>query len=171
MSICLYFPWSLGSLVKATTPSLSQKISIGSFMVGTTPRSPTKFFFHIASFDALLNAIYSDSHVELATVSCLELFQVTVPPFRVKTQPDCKQKLSWSVWKLASVYTSTLKSSLLPRIRNHSIVLHRYLRIFFTTVQCALPGFPWYLLTMLNAKVTSGRVHVIAYMIDTTVEA
>ena len=29
--------------------------------------------------------LYSDSHVESATVSCLELFQVTAPPLRVKT--------------------------------------------------------------------------------------
>nr|KAJ0189736.1 hypothetical protein LSAT_V11C800408040 [Lactuca sativa] len=50
---------------------------------GTTPRSPMKFFNHIASFDASLAAMYSDSHVESTTVSCLELFQVTAPPFRV----------------------------------------------------------------------------------------
>ena len=47
-----------------------------------------KFFNHIATFDILLAAMYSDSHVESATISCLELFQVIDPPFRVKTQLD-----------------------------------------------------------------------------------
>ena len=56
-------------------------------------------------------------------------------------------------------------------IRNVSLVLHRYLRMFLTTVQWALPGFPWYLLTMLKAKATTGLVHVIAYMIEQTAEA
>ena len=45
-------------------------------------------FKHIASFDALLDSMYSDLHVESATVSCLELFQVISSPLRVNTQPD-----------------------------------------------------------------------------------
>ncbi|GJX16172.1 hypothetical protein Tco_0217004, partial [Tanacetum coccineum] len=52
------------SLVKATALSVSQNISMGSCTVGTTPRSPMKFFIQIASFEASLAAIYSDSHVE-----------------------------------------------------------------------------------------------------------
>ena len=171
LSMCLDLPWSLGSLAKATALSLSQKISIGSLIAGTTPRSPMKFFSHIASFAASLAAIYSHSQVESAIVSCLELFQEIAPPFRVKTQPDWERKLSLSVWKLASLYPTTLKSSLPPRVRTQSLVLRRYLRIFFTAVQCALPGFAWYLLTMLRAKATLGRVHVIAYMVDPTAEA
>ncbi|KAL4589133.1 hypothetical protein LXL04_002035 [Taraxacum kok-saghyz] len=76
------------SLVKATAPSLSQKISRGSTMPGTTPRSPMKFFSQTASLAASHAAMYSDSHVESATVSCLELFHVTAPPLSKNTHPD-----------------------------------------------------------------------------------
>ncbi|GJU98083.1 mitotic spindle checkpoint protein MAD2 [Tanacetum coccineum] len=73
----------LSSDLKATALSLSQNISMESCTVWTTPRSPMKFFIQIASFEASQAAIFSDSHVEYAaTVSCFELFYVTVPPFK-----------------------------------------------------------------------------------------
>ncbi|GJY73343.1 hypothetical protein Tco_0477774 [Tanacetum coccineum] len=75
----------LSSNLKATALSLSQNISIGSCTVRTTPRSPMKFFIQIASFEASQAAIYLDSHVESATVSCFELFHVTAPPFNKNT--------------------------------------------------------------------------------------
>ena len=78
----------LGGFGKATTLTLSQKISIGSWIEGTTPRSPMKFFNHTAALDASQAAIYSDSQVESATVSCFELFHDTAPPFNKNTQPD-----------------------------------------------------------------------------------
>jgi hypothetical protein len=43
------------------------------------------------------------SVVESVTVSCLELFQLTAPPFIVNTKPDCDFNSSRSVWKLPSV--------------------------------------------------------------------
>ncbi|KAL4572775.1 hypothetical protein LXL04_019559 [Taraxacum kok-saghyz] len=92
-----------GSLVKATAPVLSQKSFTGSLILGTTPRSLMNSLSHIASFDASLAAMYSDSQVDSATVSCLELFQDTAPPFNKNTQPDCERASSRSVWKLASV--------------------------------------------------------------------
>ena len=57
-------------------------------MIGTTPTSLMKFVNQTASFDASLAAMYSDSQVESAIVSCLELFQVTAPPFNVNNHPD-----------------------------------------------------------------------------------
>ncbi|KAK8670845.1 hypothetical protein V6N13_037459 [Hibiscus sabdariffa] len=67
------------------------------------PSSVTNFLIQTTSFTASLAAIYSASVVESATVSCFELFQLTVPPFRQKTNPDCDRESSLSVWKLASV--------------------------------------------------------------------
>ncbi|GKB48058.1 hypothetical protein Tco_0898811 [Tanacetum coccineum] len=46
---------------------------MGSCTVETTPRSPMKIFIQIASFEASQAAIYSDLHVESATVSCFKL--------------------------------------------------------------------------------------------------
>ena len=40
------------------------------------------------SFAASEAAMYSASIVESATVSCLELFQLTAPPFTLNTKPD-----------------------------------------------------------------------------------
>ena len=57
---------------------------IGLEQLGTTPNSETKFLIHIASEAA----IYLASIAKSATVSCLELFQLTTPPLRQITYPD-----------------------------------------------------------------------------------
>ena len=51
-------------------------------MEGTTPNSIMKFLIQTVSFVASAAAMYFDSAVESATVSCLELFQLTAPPYR-----------------------------------------------------------------------------------------
>ncbi|GJW34006.1 putative reverse transcriptase domain-containing protein [Tanacetum coccineum] len=48
-------------------------------------------------FEASQAEIYSDSHVESATVSCFELFHVTAPPFNKNTQPDYERLSSLSL--------------------------------------------------------------------------
>ncbi|KAK8556311.1 hypothetical protein V6N12_002719 [Hibiscus sabdariffa] len=78
-------------------------ITVESDMLGTTPSSVTNFLIQTASFAASLAAMYLASVVESATVSCFELFPLTAPPFRRKTNPDCDRESSLSVWKLASV--------------------------------------------------------------------
>jgi hypothetical protein len=60
-------------------------------------------FGNTPSFAASEAAMYSASVVESATVSCLELFQLTAPPFNVNTNPDYNFESSLSVWKLALV--------------------------------------------------------------------
>jgi hypothetical protein len=51
------------------------------------------------------------------------------------------------------------------------IVLRKYLRMFFTTVQWLSPRSDWYLLIALRAYETYGCVLIIAYMIDPIAEA
>ena len=46
---------------------------------GLLQDQPIKFFNQAISFDASIVVMYSDSQVESATVSYLELFQVTTP--------------------------------------------------------------------------------------------
>src|SRR5664279_976588 len=103
LSMCLFFWCHLGSLACAIAPELSQYTSNGLDKLGTTPRSIRNFLIHTPSFAASEAAMYSASVVESATVSCLELFQLTAPPFKVNTYPDCERDSSKSVWKLASV--------------------------------------------------------------------
>ena len=67
-----------------------------------TPRSDMNSFMHIASFAASEAAMYSASHVDPATTLCLELHQLTAPPFNVNTYPVCDLESSGSVSKLAS---------------------------------------------------------------------
>ncbi|KAL4568701.1 hypothetical protein LXL04_024316 [Taraxacum kok-saghyz] len=88
--------------IKATAPSLSQKISRGSKMPGTTPRSPMKFFDQTTYLAPSHVAMYSDSHVDSDTMSCFELFHVIAPPLSKNTQPDYDRESSLSVWELAS---------------------------------------------------------------------
>ena len=71
----------LGSLVKAIAPVLSQKIFIGPDALGMTPRSDMNSFIQTLSFAASEAAMYSASHVDPATTLCLELHQLTAPPF------------------------------------------------------------------------------------------
>ena len=72
-------------------------------MLGTTPSPVMNFLIQTASLAASEAAIYSASVVESATVSYLELLQLTAPPFKQNTYPNCDRKSSLSVWKLASV--------------------------------------------------------------------
>ncbi|KAK8690667.1 hypothetical protein V6N13_074198 [Hibiscus sabdariffa] len=72
-------------------------------MLGITPNSVMNFLIQTASLAASLVAIYSASVVESATMSCFELFQLTAPPLRQNTKPDCDRESSLSVWKLASL--------------------------------------------------------------------
>ena len=83
-------------------PVLSQKIFIGPDALGMTPRSDMKSFIQTPSFAASEVAMYSASHVDLATTLCLELLQLTAPPFNVNTYPVCDFESSGSVSKLAS---------------------------------------------------------------------
>jgi hypothetical protein len=71
--------------------------------LGSTPSSIRNFLIQTPSFAASKATMYSASIVESATVSCLELFQLTAPPFIVNTIPDCDFESSLSVWKLASL--------------------------------------------------------------------
>jgi hypothetical protein len=47
------------------------------------------FLIQTPSFAAFETAMYSAFVVESATISYLELFQLTTPPFNVNTNPDC----------------------------------------------------------------------------------
>ncbi|EFH51116.1 predicted protein, partial [Arabidopsis lyrata subsp. lyrata] len=60
---------------------------MGPEILGTTPSSVMNFLIQTASLAASEAAIYSASVVESATVLCLELFQLTAPPLRQKTNP------------------------------------------------------------------------------------
>ena len=100
--MCLVFLWNLGSLASAIAPVLSQKSLIGPDALGMTPRSVMNSFTQIASCAASEAAMYSASHVDPATTLCLQLHQLTAPPFKIYTYPVCDLESSRSVSKLAS---------------------------------------------------------------------
>ena len=54
-------------------------------MLGTTSSLVMNFFIQTASLAASEAAMYSNSVVESAVVSYLELFELTAPPFNVNT--------------------------------------------------------------------------------------
>src|SRR3954467_13464496 len=100
--MCLVFFSNLCSLASAIAPVLSQKRAIVPVVWGMTPRSVMNSFIHIASCDASEAAMYSVSHVDPATTLCLQLHQLTAPPFKINTYPVCDLESSRSVSKLAS---------------------------------------------------------------------
>mgnify|MGYP000465839875 CR=1 FL=1 len=75
---------------------------IGPDALGMTPRSVMNSFTQIASCAASEAAMYSASHVDPATTLCLQLHQLTAPPFNIYTYPVCDLESSRSVSKLAS---------------------------------------------------------------------
>ena len=100
--ICLVFLWNLGSFARAIAPVLSQKRVIGPDALGITPRSVMNSFIQTASCAASEAAMYSASNVDPATTLCLQLHQLTAPPFKIYTYPVCDFESSRSVSKLAS---------------------------------------------------------------------
>ena len=70
--------------------------------IGMTPRSDMNSFIQTPSSVASEVAMYSASYVDLATTLCLELLQLTAPPFNINTYPVCDLESSGSVSKLAS---------------------------------------------------------------------
>src|SRR3954463_1356046 len=93
---------NLDSFAKAIAPVLSQKIFIGPDALGMTPRSDMNSFIQTPSLAASEAAMYSASDVDPATTLCLELHELTAPPFNVNTYPVCNLESSGSVSKLAS---------------------------------------------------------------------
>ena len=69
-------------------PLLSEYRTTRSTMLETTHSSMMNFLTQIASFIALDVEMYLASVVESVVVTCLELFQLTTPPFRVKIYHD-----------------------------------------------------------------------------------
>ena len=70
--------------------------------LGMTPRSVMNSFTQIASCAASEAAMYFASHVDPATTLCLQLHQLTAPPFKIYMYPVCDLESSRSVSKLAS---------------------------------------------------------------------
>ena len=101
--ICLVFLWNLGSLAWEIAPVLSQKRAIGPDALGITPQSVMNSFIQTSSCAASKAAMYSTSHIDPATTLCLQLHQLTAPPFKIYTYPVCDLESSRSVSKLASM--------------------------------------------------------------------
>ena len=81
---CLDPWWDLGSLASAIAPLLSQFNGTGSATNRTTPNPIRNLRIQTAYFAASATIIYSTYVFELAIVSCLEDFQLTVPLFKQK---------------------------------------------------------------------------------------
>ena len=71
------------------------------YMDDITPRSDMNSFIQTPSFAASKAAMCSASHVGPSTTLCLELHQLTAPPFNINTYPVCDLESSGSVSKLA----------------------------------------------------------------------
>ena len=100
--MCLVFLWNLGSLARVIAPMLSPKRVIGPDTLGIIPRSVMNSFIQTASCAASEAAMYSASHVDPATTLCLQLHQLTAPPFNKNMYPFYNLKSSGSVSKLTS---------------------------------------------------------------------
>ena len=91
----------MDSFAKAIAPVLSQKIFVGPDALGMTHRSDMNSFIQTPSFIAFEAAMYSASHVDPTTTLCLELLQLTAPPFNINTYRFCDLESFGSVSKLA----------------------------------------------------------------------
>ena len=92
-------------------------------------------------FTASEVATYSASVVESAMMSCLKLFQLIVPPLQMNIYPDIDFLSSGLDMKSESVYPSIRNLESSPKIKNKSLVLLKYLRMFFIAIQCSSSGF------------------------------
>ena len=79
--------------------------------------------------------------VKSAMIGYLELFQLTVPPLQTNTYLDVDFLSSGSDMKSESVYLLTHNSESPPKTKNKSLVLLKYLRMFFIAIQCSSSEF------------------------------
>src|SRR3954463_15259048 len=92
-----------GLLGKGNSSSVvTEERVIGADTLGITPRSVMNSFIQIASCAASEAAMYSASHVDPTTTLCLQLHQLTAPPFKIYTYMVCDLESSRSMSKLAS---------------------------------------------------------------------
>ena len=118
---------------------------------GITSSSTMNFLNQNSSLAAADAVMYSTFMVESIIIGCLELFQLTAPPLHRNTKFDVDFLLSMSDIKSESVYPYTRKSPP-PKIKKRSLILLKYLTIFFTAIQCFSSGFDRYLLITLTTK-------------------
>ena len=97
-------------------------------------------------------------------IGYLKLFQLVEPPLHKNTHPDVNFLSSGSDIKSKLVYPSTHNSNPPSKIKNKFLVLFKYLRIFFTIIQCSSSGFNWYLFVTLTVRATLDHVHNMAYI-------
>ena len=91
-----------GLLGKGNSSSVVTEESDRPRRIGYDSRSVMNSFIQIASCAAFEDAMYPTSHVDPATTLCLQLHQLTAPPFKIYTYPVCDLESSRSVSKLAS---------------------------------------------------------------------
>ena len=68
--------------IEASLDVLGSLVKFGFDTLGITPWSVMNSFIQIASCAASEAAMYSASHVDPATTLCLQLHQLTAPPFK-----------------------------------------------------------------------------------------
>ena len=102
--------------------------------------STTNFLNQKASLTASEVAIYLASIVESTMIGCLKFFQFITPPLQRNTYPDVDFLSSISDIKSEAMYPCIL-SFPHPNIKNISLVLLKYLRIFFIVIQYFSSGF------------------------------
>ena len=106
-----------------------------------TSSSVINFLNQNTSLVASEVTMYSASIVESAMIDYLKLFQLTDPPLHKKIHHDVDFLSSTSVIKSELVYPSTFSSDPPLKIKNKFLVLLKYLRMFFTVIQCSSSRF------------------------------
>ena len=79
--------------------------------------------------------------IESVMTGCLELFQLTDPPLYRKIHLDVDFLSLISDMKSELVYPSTFSFDPPSKIKNKSLVLLKYLKMFLTAIQYSLSGF------------------------------
>ena len=85
--------------------------------------------------------MYSAFMVESTIIGCLKLFQLTNPPLHKKIHSDVDFPSSTLDMKSELVYPSTFSFDPPSKIKNKSLILLKYFRIFLTAIQCFSFGF------------------------------
>src|SRR5271170_1182507 len=107
MSICFDRVWCTGFLANANAPWLSILRIVEGRGVIPYCSSSNNWPIHLISFAASVNAIYSASIVEMATVGCLQLFHTTTASFNKTTTPVVDLRESKSLPQSASEYPTS----------------------------------------------------------------
>ena len=133
-------------------------------------RSLSKCWYQRASHIPCVTAIYSASVLERTALDYFHEVQPTGAPHRIQRDPETDLRSTGSLAQSESVYPWSTAGFDPSNVRLASLLLTRYQYTLLRAERCSSPGVAACRLRYPTAKARSGRVPIIAYITDPSMD-